>query len=209
MLSNILSFSKFYNLFKKAIGTNTTDFFFEHKPGIRVLDVGCGPGSNAHFFFDTDYTGVDFNPDYIENANKKYHQYDNIKFYCSDLNMFLDGENGQIEKFDLIFMCGVLHHLNNNEVDNALSSISQLVKSGEGEFRSLDNVYLDNQSMFVKWLLRNDRGKYVRTIKEYEDLIIKHFPNASYTVHDDLLRIPYNHIIFSSIEKSGVPAESS
>ncbi|MBT4692475.1 MAG: class I SAM-dependent methyltransferase, partial [Planctomycetaceae bacterium] len=31
----------------------------------RVLDVGCGPGTNATFFFNNRYLGLDINPRYI------------------------------------------------------------------------------------------------------------------------------------------------
>ena len=34
----------------------------------RVLDVGCGPGTNASHFAHTDYLGMDINPEYIDNA---------------------------------------------------------------------------------------------------------------------------------------------
>jgi SAM-dependent methyltransferase len=186
-----------YNLFSKIIIKNSSNFLFEHKPGIRVLDIGCGPATHTHNFLDTTYAGIDLSPEYIKKAVKKYWQYENVKFLCSDANIFFNEENVCSEKFDLVFMCGVLHHLNDNDVENVISSISRLLKP-DGEFRSLDNVFVDNQSWFVRWLLRNDRGKYVRTIKEYEKLIVTHFPKASYTVRHDLLRIPYTHIIFSS-----------
>ena len=38
----------------------------------RVLDVGCGPGTNAHLFAHADYLGVDITPDYIAYARKKF-----------------------------------------------------------------------------------------------------------------------------------------
>ena len=32
----------------------------------RVLDVGCGPGTNTSQFGNADYIGIDINPSYIE-----------------------------------------------------------------------------------------------------------------------------------------------
>ena len=32
----------------------------------RVLDVGCGPGTNARWFNHTDYLGIDINRNYVE-----------------------------------------------------------------------------------------------------------------------------------------------
>lgn len=31
----------------------------------RILDVGCGPGTNAHHFEGIDYLGIDLNPRYV------------------------------------------------------------------------------------------------------------------------------------------------
>ena len=40
-------------------------------PEMRVLDVGCGPGTNAAHFRAMHYTGVDINPDYIASAQRR------------------------------------------------------------------------------------------------------------------------------------------
>ena len=36
----------------------------------RVLDVGCGPGTNTHHFAGADYLGMDINPGYIADARR-------------------------------------------------------------------------------------------------------------------------------------------
>ena len=38
----------------------------------RVLDVGCGPGTNSAEFAGLDYLGVDLNPSYIAHARRKH-----------------------------------------------------------------------------------------------------------------------------------------
>ena len=38
----------------------------------RVLDVGCGPGTNARHFLDHDYLGIDLNPAYIRDAERRF-----------------------------------------------------------------------------------------------------------------------------------------
>ena len=35
----------------------------------RVLDVGCGPGTNAAIFTESEYVGIDINPEYIRTAS--------------------------------------------------------------------------------------------------------------------------------------------
>ena len=38
----------------------------------RVLDVGCGPGTNTPHFADADYLGIDFNAAYIDSARRRH-----------------------------------------------------------------------------------------------------------------------------------------
>lgn len=38
----------------------------------RVLDVGCGPGTNTHHFVRSDYLGLDCNRGYVESARTKW-----------------------------------------------------------------------------------------------------------------------------------------
>ena len=38
----------------------------------RVLDVGCGPGTNTRFFPKSDYLGLDINPRYIDQAERRF-----------------------------------------------------------------------------------------------------------------------------------------
>src|SRR5258706_15490256 len=43
----------------------------EMRPGLRTLDLGCGPGAFSDAFPTDDYYGVDLNTRYIEWAKKK------------------------------------------------------------------------------------------------------------------------------------------
>ncbi|MBA4072734.1 MAG: hypothetical protein C0497_12990 [Gemmatimonas sp.] len=40
------------------------------QPSTRVLDVGCGPGTNAWHFRGAQYTGVNINPGYVASAQR-------------------------------------------------------------------------------------------------------------------------------------------
>jgi len=48
--------------------------------------------------------------------------------------------------------------------------ILQALKPG-GTFLALDGVYMPDQTKLVKWLLDNDRGRFVRAEKGYKDLL--------------------------------------
>src|SRR3974377_480256 len=61
----------------------------------RVLDVGCGPGTNAAYFAQSDYLGIDLNTDYIESAKRRHGR----RFLAVDAAEFV-AESG--ERFDFI-----------------------------------------------------------------------------------------------------------
>ncbi len=49
------------------------DVIFAHtKPDDRVLDVGCAYGRIAHWFKDDKYVGIDFVPEFIDEAKKRH-----------------------------------------------------------------------------------------------------------------------------------------
>lgn len=58
-----------------------------------------------------------------------------------------------------------------------------------------DGCYLANQSAIKKYLLSRDRGRYVRTQPEYERLARTSFQNVRANLREDVLRIPYTHLI--------------
>lgn len=54
---------------------------------IRILDIGCGPGSAVgHILakFDVDYVGVDYDPIFIDAAKARYGHLDNCRFIVGD-----------------------------------------------------------------------------------------------------------------------------
>src|SRR5260370_6319198 len=69
----------------------------------RVLDVGCGPGTNAHHFADASYTGIDLNPAYIEYA-RQHHQ---GNFVTADATTY---RVDPVQHFDFILVNSFLHH---------------------------------------------------------------------------------------------------
>jgi len=75
-------------------------------PGDKILDLGCGNGRLSEIFRGSDikYSGVDFSPELIKIARKKYAK---EKFYLADaLTLpFLDNS------FDKVYTLAVLHHI--------------------------------------------------------------------------------------------------
>ena len=57
-------------------GRTTFDFVNEHyKRGMKVLDFGCGTGSNSRLFSPEDYIGSEVDSSRVESSGKKYPKY--------------------------------------------------------------------------------------------------------------------------------------
>src|SRR5947207_5264759 len=63
----------------------------------RVLDVGCGPGTNAGRFAGAEYVGVDINEHYLSIARSKYAG----RFIQADLE---DADLRALGRFDTILV---------------------------------------------------------------------------------------------------------
>jgi len=196
MLNRILDFSKAYELFQVFFGTKKLmsvyiNTYLKPAAGMKVLDLGCGPGRTATYLKNVDYLGIDMNSRYIEQANNKYGG-DNIKFECADVAAIKGKKAG---KYDIVMMNGVLHHIDDEKAGEVLASVKTLLKP-DGRFCSFDNVIRNEASFIEKFLIKNDRGKFVRTPEEYAKIVRKYLPNAKYEVKTGLINLPYSHIFF-------------
>jgi len=123
----------------------------------RVLDIGCGPGTNTTLFAHAEYLGIDINPRYIERARKSYGR----SFVVADAASY-KGAPG--ESYDLILMNSFLHHLDEQAVDRVLAHAGSLLAPG-GSVHILDLVLPPNPS-FSRWLALHDRGDFPRPLEE-------------------------------------------
>lgn len=76
------------------------------KPGVRVLDVGCGTGVLIPDYLARgveSVTGVDISPEMIRIAREKFPQ-DNVRFLCADV------ENAPLEEYDVIMVYNAFPH---------------------------------------------------------------------------------------------------
>ncbi len=195
-IKNILKIPQIYELWQKIIGDYKLRKLYcrdyvKAKEGDRILDIGCGSANMVKYLpSNIDYVGFDESDLYIEKASKKFPQ-ENYSFFCGKINFANDFE----EKFDVIMANAVLHHLDDKEADSLISFAHNNLKAG-GRFITLDGCYVDNQSWFKKWILRNDRGKFVRNKNDYFKLFSKYFEEIKVSVKEDLYNIPYTIIIF-------------
>jgi SAM-dependent methyltransferase len=128
----------------------------------RVLDVACGPGTNARYFADVNYLGIDVNENYIRDARQKYGR----DFLAMDARK-LDGV-GQ-EPFDFILINSFLHHLDDKDALDVLSSL-ELKLAPDGHIHILELVLPEKRSI-ARLLARWDRGDFARPLPEWQTLL--------------------------------------
>jgi len=132
----------------------------------RVLDLGCGPGVNAPFFDHTDYTGLDWNDDYINYAKKRYGK----KFISADARTW-QPDSG--DEFDLVLANSFFHHIDDENVDRILERLSHSL-SDDGKVHILDLV-LPEKHRIGRWLAKNDRGDFPRPLEQWHELFSRWF----------------------------------
>ena len=106
---------------------------FERWRGKRVLEVGCGIGTDAVNFAraGADYTGLELSGVSLELARRRFDVYGlNGRFILGDaekISEYLDDN-----KFDLIYSFGVIHHTPNPS--NVIAEARKVIKD-DGELR--------------------------------------------------------------------------
>lgn len=156
-------------------------------PGIRMLDVGCGPATVLSYLPRLDYTGIDLNPKHIAFARAAYP--DRGHFIVGDAGKDLAQEE---DSFDLINVSALLHHLSDGEARTLFRSLHRLVKSG-GRIATIDPVWLPSQRFIPQLMKRLDSGRNIRNPADYLALVERGGFAVESDVFNDLLRIPYDH----------------
>lgn len=132
--------------------------------GLRILDIGCSTGTCAGQVVDMDrnqYVGIDISDEYIKRAQRLYPK---GTFVAMDAAKLTFPENS----FDLITFQGVLHHMDDALIQNALASIQKVLKSS-GKVLVAEPVFTPKKYI-SNFLLSLDRGKYIRSAEEYKNL---------------------------------------
>ena len=127
------------------------------------------------------------NENYVEFANDKWSNRGDIKFIHGTVGE-LDLKN--FNKYDVVVAMALIHHLSDEDAKQLFSFAAQVLNQG-GILVTYDNVFIENQHWLAKWLIKNDRGKHVRTQEEYKKLVAPYFNNFTTRVLHDTLRIPY------------------
>lgn len=152
----------------------------ELRPGMRVLDVGCGRGEVVLYCArkGIEGIGVDYSPDVISLAMqaKARHtivEQNRMSFICDDV------KNVRGISFDRIFMLDLVEHLNDFQLDELLQTCRSILKpDGEIIIHTLPNVWVYEITYkrllrpFFQKLPKDPRGEKERSIHINEMSII-------------------------------------
>ncbi len=132
----------------------------------KVLDIGCGPGTNTKYFANAEYLGVDINEQYVQHARRRHSR----AFIASDVRTYSPEDEA---RFDFVLINSFLHHLNSGDVAGILSHVPSLLDK-RGHVHILE-VVMPPEPSISRLLARWDRGKFVRPVEEWNAIFSKYF----------------------------------
>jgi len=193
-IRKILSIPSIYVLFQYIVGaeklwTTFSKEYIKPEDGNKILDIGCGPGTILNYLPEVDYTGFDMSPEYIEAAKRDFGN--RGTFLCKKVT--LDAIES-LSQFDIVLAIGIIHHLTDEETLDLFELAKKAMKPS-GKLVTIDGCFTEKQSPIARFILKKDRGQFVRKKEEYLTLAGKVFSNVSHTVRHDMSRIPFTHMI--------------
>jgi len=127
----------------------------------RVLDLGCGPGTNAREFRHVEYLGVDINPRYVAEGRRRH----GMEFVVGDVTSWRPPTGA---RYDFILVNSLLHHLDDAQVRRALAMLREV--SSEGGHLHLLELVLPAEAGIASVLARADRGRFSRSLEHWRTL---------------------------------------
>ena len=146
----------------------------------RVLDVGCGPGTNASHFAGADYLGIDLNPQYIRDAERRYGcSNGRLRFQAQDAATFVAAP---ADRFDFVLVNSFLHHVDDTTAKSILANLSRLL-TNDGHIHILDMI-LPQCASIPLFLARADRGEFPRPLEKWRELFYESFDPVEFEPYD-------------------------
>jgi len=202
-LYSILSEPAVYDALQNLLGAKKSRRIFVKdylKPqiGDKILDIGCGTARILDELPKVEYYGFDANPKYIDFARLHYGGGRMATFYCDKVESI---SIQHLPSANLILATGLLHHLSNDEVQRFCEIVTKVLSQRdgiEGRLVTIDPCFEKPQNPIARYLIKRDRGRYVRSQDEYLGLLREFFRTTAPHIRRDMLYIPYTHIIIES-----------
>ena len=169
LMDTLLAQPLVYRLWQAPFAQQKLQPFLAHSDvatASRVLDVGCGPGTNARLFAHADYLGLDWNDAYIRYARRRHPG----RFVAGDARAF---DAAPADSFDCILVNSLLHHLSDPDVRAVLANLAGLLAEG-GAIHILELV-LPGGPGAARLLARLDRGASARPLEAWRRLFTEVF----------------------------------
>ena len=157
-------------------------------PGMKILDIGCGPAEILSYLPDVEYWGVDISEPYIKKA--KQNHLTRGHFYCKELT---SDDIEEFPPFDVVLALGVLHHMD-DETAGAVLRMARKALAVGGRLVTVDPCFDESQNAISRFLVRNDRGQNVRTKAKYTELAAGSFAKIVAEIHHRVW-IPYTNCV--------------
>jgi SAM-dependent methyltransferase len=142
------------------------------RPGDHILDIGCGPGALLRYLPEVAYVGIDRNAACIRRAQQAYGG--KGQFKCDDVVNF---DASSMAPVDIAVAIGLLHHLDDATAARLLSAAAKILKP-TGRLITADPCFHASQSPVIRFVVSHDRGRHVRQIERYRELVGSAFTNA-------------------------------
>jgi SAM-dependent methyltransferase len=127
----------------------------------RVLDVGCGPGTNTPHFAHAQYLGIDHNVRYLAQARRRHGR----EFLAADVSRLV---LAPAARFDFILVNSFFHHIDTPNVRGILSQLGAMLTE-DGHIHILDLV-LPTRTSIPRLLARLDRGEFPRPLEDWKQI---------------------------------------
>lgn len=143
---------------------------YKNNTSLKILDVGCGDGVTEmymnKYFPSWQITAIDVSEKSIEEAKKRNVSNSEFQTYDGNQIPFAD------KTFDIVFMAGVLHHIDFSLHGNVIKEVSRVLKQNASfylfEHNPLNPVtkHLVNTCVFDKQAKLLKAGYTARLLKE-------------------------------------------
>jgi len=156
------------NLVVHMQGKQTFKFVDDYyKKGDRVLDFGCGVGSNSTLFHHDDYIGVEVDESRVLSSRLKYpaSKFEKIPFISTLNDKIPFGDNS----FDIIFISLCLHHIDSDTCKLLFKEFSRLLNEN-GKIIGVEPCILSKKYFSNVIMNVIDAGDYILPIEEYKQI---------------------------------------